>query len=343
MDENTIPKLRELALYAEQYREERGMSQRQLLKRFSHLGSEKTLSRILDPKDDLENMDVERMLEKYEAARLNIDDARAQDKLAEPEYEKFTNVTLVRGAVLRAFREETIARLVVVEGENGTGKDTSIRFLLNSKIYRDVTYVAEMNPCCGESLAVPLQLLLKAIPTREGKDYKAPRYPAEMLEALITRLEPRRVLLVINEAHHIGLRGLNAIKTLINATQVVPVLFCHPALMRKLEFAHHDEASQLFGNRLCERVLLPSPPANEVIDMMKFRGIKFANTDAEGYAGGQVASLAKDFGNWRFAVDVTRELFRLEKTVTKDDITSVVTKVKNRRIRKKNGEGEVVQ
>ena len=76
----------------------------------------------------------------------------------------------------------------------------------------------------------------------------------------------RRRCVMIEEAHHMGVRCLNQLKTLVNCTPGEFVLFAYPTLWGRLEKHAYHEARQLIGNRLAERIKLSVQPA----DVKKF-------------------------------------------------------------------------
>ena len=78
----------------------------------------------------------------------------------------------------------------------------------------------------------------------------------------------RRRCLVIDEAHHMGVKCLNQLKTFINRTPGEFVLLTYPTLWKRLEQRAYHEARQLTGNRLAERIKLKVLPE----DVKKFIG-----------------------------------------------------------------------
>jgi hypothetical protein len=312
---DTITQLRALAREVRNYQLERDWSDAKLCKDIAHVGSTKTYKRILDDTDDLDELNVETQLRNYHAAIETIRALRTKDRPPEPEYEDFSNILSVRAAVGRALleEEECVARLVIVEGNTATGKDAVKRNLL--KVWPKITIALEANELWRDSLAVPARTLYNALniikqSDRETKEVpKPPRYPAEIIAEVVGFLKERKLVVIINEAHHLGPRGLNMVKTLINQTPTIFVLECIPALLTRLLSSSYEEAVQLTGNRLCERVYLPSPPSDEIIIMLERRGVKFDKAETLNQAAKSLAEAAPNFGNWRYVSQVTRKLF----------------------------------
>ena len=256
--------LRSLAAQVRAYQSERGWSDTKLCKEIASVGSSKTYKRILDPSDDLEELNVENQLRNYQSAIEIIGALRKKDRPAEPEYEDFTNVEESEAAVRRAIQEdeECVARLVIIVGPTATGKDAVKRHLLRK--FPNNTVAVEANDLWKSSPTTSHLALYKALEiVKQGQgDAKTPRVPSELLAGIIEKLKSRKLILIINEGHHMGLPGLNMVKTIINTTPTVVVLICIPSLLTRLLGNNYDEAIQLTGNRLAERVTLPTPPSS---------------------------------------------------------------------------------
>lgn len=338
---DTITELRQLGQQVRNYQLERDWSDARLCKEIAHVGSSKTYKRILDPEDDLSELNVPTQLRNYQAAIETISALRKNDRPAEPEYDDFGNIMNVRAAVQRALLEdeECVARLVIVEGNTSTGKDAVRRHL--QKVWPKITVAVEATELWRDSLAVPARTIYDALcivrqADKETKEQpKPPRWPAEVIAEIVSCLKERRLVLIINEAHHLGPRGLNMVKTLLNQTPSVIVLECIPALLTRLLSSSYEEAVQLTGNRLCERVYLPSPPAEEILLLLERRDVKFADPETRNAAAKALAADAPAFGNWRFVIQVTRKLFDSSKTkpVVTKQVSEAVTAVKNMRAR----------
>lgn len=338
-DIDVIGRLRELATEAKNYQLERGLSDARICSDFPGLGSTKTYKRILNDKDDLDQLDLDKQLRNYEATIETIRARRLKDKLAEPEYEDFQNVINVRAALVRAMDEDSHHRLVCVEGESATGKDAALNFAL--KKWPAVAVAINANPFWSESLAVPTRTIFEKLNivrkySREegGGPIPMPRYPEERAQVIFEELKSRRLMLLFNEAHHFGVRMLDFVKTLINETPSVVGLFFVPALLRKLESQNFAQTNQLFANRLCERVYLPSPPADDIGEMLQRRGVRFESTPTKSDAEVELAREAPALGNWTYVKLVTRELAAASKKapLTIEQFNALRAVVRNRRI-----------
>lgn len=307
---HNIQKLRDLARECQSYQIERGLSDAKFCAKISQVGSSKTYKRILDAEDTLEELNVEKQLANFTAAVDYIKVLRTSERPAEPEYEEFSNVADSMVAIARALNEESIARFVVIEGENGTGKDAVRNALI--KRWSKIVVSVEATDIWKNSPITMLGDIINAIGVRRsadesGEPRKLPMWPSSRLEMILEELRKRKLILLINEGHHCGDRCLNHLKTIINQTPTVVVLECIPALLTRLIKESYQESIQLFGNRLCERVRLSSPPQDEIRELMERRGVKFVDTATENVAAINLATEAPDFGNWRYVVQVTRE------------------------------------
>jgi hypothetical protein len=151
----------------------------------------------------------------------------------------------------------------------------------------------------------------------------------------VAALKERKLILIINEAHHLGIPGLNMVKTILNATPTIIVLECIPVLLTRLLGSNYEEAIQLTGNRLCERVLLPTPPGEEILMMLDRRGVKFENVEVRNATAKLLEADAPTYGNWRFVIQVTRKLYEASKRagVTQAVVSKAMSEVKGMRTR----------
>jgi hypothetical protein len=306
LNPETITELRQLARQARDYQTERAFSDAQMLREIPQLGSTKTYKRILDPEDPLEELNLDNQLQSYRHALQLIDLRRKSDRPAEPEYEDFTNVSTALAAISRALTEDSVARFVAIEGENGTGKDAVKNALL--KRWGSITLATEATEFWRDSLAAPLNHVLAEYNRVRKADLKAAQFPMRTFETVTGAIGDQRLVLLVNEAHHIGPRGLNLLKSLINrCPRLVIVAEFIPALLRRLITQNYDEAIQLFGNRLSERVKLPPPLSPEITNLLTRRGVHIDTTKAMTAAIADLAAEAPSFGNWRYITQFARE------------------------------------
>jgi len=316
---DTITKLRNLANEVRAYQLERGWSDARLCKEIASVGSSKTYKRALDADDELEDLNLENQLRNFQSAVEIIAGLRQNDRPAELEYADFYNLQKSEIAVRRASLEdeECVARLVIIEGNTATGKDAVKRHLLkkfpNNCVALEATELWRMSP------TTPLLAIHQALAVVKQKDKetgelpKPPRYPRELLAEIVAALKERKQIVLINEAHHMGVPGLNIVKSIINMTSATVVLICIPALLTRLLGGSYEEAIQLTGNRLCERVYLPSPISDEILMMLDRRDVKFDNVETRNTAGKTISAEAPTYGNWRFVSQVTRKLYAATK------------------------------
>lgn len=331
-ESSSIARLRLLAGEVKLYQDERDWSDAKLVREIAHLGSTKTFKRILNAEDDLSELNIDNQLSALQNAVEIIQARRSKDLPPEPEYEDFRNVRAVWQAVAAALQEDSIARFVCVEGENGTGKDAGIHVLARrwSKIVAQV----EANGFWRDSLAIPLADVINCLGIRRqsdgGEPLRMPNLPADRLDLVLDHLNRSKTVLLINEASEMGPRCLNLVRTIISRTPSVPVMFCIPALLSRLLKAGYEEAAQLFGNRLCRRVRLESPAVDEILLMLNRRGVTFGDKQASAACALSASKDAPSFGNWRFIVKVTRRARQLaaDKPIEVDKFCEAMTWVK---------------
>lgn len=268
------------------------------LRAYPALGTDRVYSRILA--GDVAELDVNRWLAEYAAVAelLQMEDARSRED--DPVYDDLTGVLDLRKAVSRVMREKGINRLVVMQMPQGCGKTTSARIVAGKFGARAV--YCEATEIWRENINAMLGGLLLALGVQPGS---VPVSQAARWMKVCEILTERRRCLLIDEAHHLGLRTLNLIKSLINQTPGEVVLLAMDTLWRRLEMAACEEARQLTQNRLMERIRAEGANESDVKVMLE-RRLGMKGKDA-GQAAKEVVRVGKLQGNLTFANLVCRE------------------------------------
>ena len=248
-------RLKEVAGRIRGWQTERRLSDSELLRRYRGLGTDRTFGRVMA--GDLDELDVARWTADYEAVWQCIQMESEEATADEPHYDDLSPVLDLRRAVAEAMREQGTSRLVLVQGPTGSGKSTAAQMLRAR--YGARVQIAEADETWKDSPAAMLAGILDAL-----GDKAPPISAAARLRKLIERLGATRTCLVIDEAHHLGPRTLNLVKTLINQTPGEIVLLAMATLWRRLETQAYEEARQLTQNRLCERIRLEAVEQGDV-------------------------------------------------------------------------------
>ncbi len=254
--------LKDIAGKVKAYQEAKGLNDTQLVKLFPDLGSTKTYRAILA--GDLAELNLERQLTNYRLVLALLESGAEMRGLRDEDlYEDFVGVARTKKVLLDTMPQRSIARLIIVEGDTGTGK-SSIRALITRK-YQGRILNIEASAAWSDSPAAMCGTILKAFGQKE-----LPPAGYDRQEKVLELLGEgsRRYCLMIEEAHHMGVRCLNTLKTLVNQTPGEFVLLTYPTLWARLEQRAYHEARQLIGNRLAERIKLSVDKA----DVKKFVG-----------------------------------------------------------------------
>jgi DNA transposition AAA+ family ATPase len=240
-----VQELQDLAQKVQEFQIAKKLSDSALAKQVPSIGSTKTYRRILA--GDLKELDLENQLNNYRSAVAFIESMAGDDGEEEELYDDLYPVIQLKRAFFETTRDRGQARAIFLLGPSGSGK-TSARKLLLEK-YGQRLATIEASVVWNDSPQAMLAALLSAL----GKD-DVPFI--ERLDETLKRLKKYRRCICVEEAHHLGPRCLNLIKTLINQTPAEFILIAIDTLWKKLETRAYEEAKQLTGNRLAEKIYL---------------------------------------------------------------------------------------
>lgn len=300
--------LRKIAAQIKDYQDRRGLSDAALCREFGGLGSTKTFKRILE--GDFAEMNTERQFENYtrvlELTRIK------PDPDAGVIYDDFRHVRQTLLAVKEALREKGNDHLVILEGATGSGKTETMAIIEREFPNLVIRVEAHGGWKIGNNpLTVMAGDMLRAAKLREygeadGKDDTKtvsdamPQSFAARKEKLFDALNVRKRLLLIDEGQEMGPYCLNMLKSIINQTPTVVVLAVIPTIFRRLESRSYEDAIQLTGNRLYERIRIASPQAREIGMFLERRGVKFVDADVAERSIAKLSEKAAHMANWKY-------------------------------------------
>ena len=212
-------------------------------------------------------------------------------------------------------------RIVIVEGLPSSGKTTAAAIIANnlgSRVMRiEVLQVWRDRP----------QALLGAILRGVGEK-TIPTDALEAFEATAAALTVSRKCVILDEAHHLGIRTINTIKALINVTRSEFVLMAIPKLLRNMQRKTWDESQQLVFNRLSECITLDFKDT----DIEKYLRQRFPaiDTDTARTSSKKILAEASGIGNMSFVVAVADEI-DTDKPITSETVAEAIALAKSRR------------
>jgi hypothetical protein len=239
--------LRDLARQIEEWQNAKRLTDAAMLRKFSGLGSSKTYRNIRDGK--LDELDLEKQLTNYRAVWALIESLGDEKNRTEDLYDNLSGVLQLKRVLFETMRETSPARFILVLGDTGMGK-SSARALL-SQHYGPRLLTVEASEAWGNSPMGLLGAILKAFGQKNAAVAQVDR-----LNQVIERLNQSRVCLFIEEGHHMRPSTLNTVKTLINQTPGEFAVLAKETLWKRLELSAYEDAKQLTGNRLAERIRL---------------------------------------------------------------------------------------
>lgn len=237
----------ELAAKIRAWQTARDMTTAELVRRYPAVGSDKTYSLIRA--GTLTGLDIDRWLTSYRSAWAVMESVGAREEVAEALFDDLTPALLVRRAFAELMAEQSITRVLLVEGDSGSGKSSAVASL--QRKYGQRVVLLEASDAWGESPAALLGMMLSALGVRDVALTAAGR-----LMQVQRRLREARTCVAIDEAHHLRPRTLNTLKTVLNTTPGEVILLTLPNLWSRLETEAYVEVLQLTGNRLSERIVL---------------------------------------------------------------------------------------
>ena len=276
------------------------VSDGQMCGRFAGLGSTRQYTRILS--GDMGEVNVGANLASYRAMWNLIEMMQNSEAEDDPLYDDLSFVVDLRKACADAMREKGLTRYVHMQAPQGSGKTTAAAML--KARYGARVVLAEANEIWKENMGAALSGLLIALGVKNP-----PVAMSAKFERLVERLNETRVCLVIDEAHHLGPKTLNLIKSLINQTPGEFVLLAMGTLWNKLETSAYAEAWQLTKNRMLERIRMDGVEAGDIASVLG-RWLGMSSADAAATAK-PLANQAYSNGNMAFVKLVCRKARRL--------------------------------
>lgn len=274
------------------------ISDEQMLRSYPGLGSTKTYRRIRE--GDVEGLVLLNHLPKYKGVWLQIEETTGANGREEiyadltPAYES------CRGAAL-LIPQHGRERLMLIEGPTGSGKTFSLESI--SRRYAGQCVMIEAKTSWTSVNAMVCDWLtaldIFSDPNQDGES-KMPIAFGRRLSCLIGHLKAHRMIILIDEGHHLSAEGLNIIKSILNATDCVIIIACISTLWGKLASRAWEEAAQLVYNRLFERVRLVPPAADDAEMFLTRRVPRLAAEDGWKATLGKITEAACHYGSYSF-------------------------------------------
>lgn len=283
----------------------------EILKRYLALGSNRTYKRI-HTGEGIEGLDADEWLAKYQKVWDQIQ-TETLVRSAEPVYDDLSPTVAVRAAVARLMRETGQQRLVVVQGDTGSGKTVSLRAV--AAIYGGSAFYIESHEGWN-SPAAAIRYLAQGLRITPGDADAKPQSTGDWIELVVKVLKARgRRLILLDECQHWSGEVLNILKTLINRTDCVFVVGAMGTLWDKLTATRSQEAKQLTLNRMLERVILNGPTQEDAIVYLKRRAEIKPSKDLVT----RLVDLAKTRGKFAFLRRVVTKVEALDAETPLDD------------------------
>jgi type II secretory pathway predicted ATPase ExeA len=289
---------------------DRGHTDSAFLRLYPRLGKDRTYSRI-HTGNGIDELNIAEWIHRYRGVWEQIESGSATLE-PEPVYDDLAAAQEVRRAWLALMNQTGLQRLVLIVGDTGTGKSSALRALEQRLV--GGCHLIEAHE--GWSRLRPaLECFAAGLGIDGGDAAKAPKSASQWLEHIVAHLNKRgRLVIAIDEVHHVGGEFLNALKTLINRTSCVFLIAGMKTLVEKLVAAKRQEARQLFQNRLLRQITLGVPSAADASAYLTRR----AHTEVSADVLTRVLRLAASHGNFAFVRRVGAHLAALPAAAPRD-------------------------
>lgn len=278
------------------YQAEQGWSERQLRLRFPDLGTSRDWWAM--KRGQVEDRNGVELLTAYRAVLAQIQALKDAASQGEELYDDLHPVVELTRALPAMLTTDGNDRVLIVQGEPGSGKSTAAALL--RKRLGTALVMVEAAEAWGDNPRAMLGAVLKALGANE-----APESTVDRLDKALQMMTTSRRVLVVDEAHHMGPRCLNTVKSLVNQTRWGFALLAIGTLWSKLERKAYEEARQISTNRLAERIKLECPTERDCRRLLERRlGMKAEVAEA----ARALAAAAATRGGLGFARDVCKRL-----------------------------------
>ncbi len=284
-----------LARKIQEWQKAKQLSTEGLVKQVPQVGSSKTFTRILV--EDLKELDLEKQLANYEAAVAWIESIGDEKAEEEELYDDLGPALALKRAFLETKKENGNARVIFVLGPSGSGKTSARRTLCTR--YGSRLALVEANVAWNDSPGAMLGEILRCLGVRN-----VPTMGVERLHKVTELLNDTRRCLIIEEGHHLGPKCLNLVKTLVNETPGEFIIIAIDTLWAKLETKAYEEAKQLTGNRLADRVNLGKEMRPRDVRLLVERRTGLTDEKLRDLVTNAILHHAPKYGRFAFVRDV---------------------------------------
>lgn len=301
--------LKQAAHLIAEHAEAEGWTKAEMIRQLPALKSDRTFDRIRMG-DFAAIGDLAGLHTAYMGVLQGLEAAASDD---DPLYDDLSTTKAVRAQMIRLKMSRTKAKLIIVEGFTASGKTSAGQIVAksyNAMASLQQVYTIEASAGWSDRPNAMLTAMLRAL----GREATA-RSQAVRQNLLVSVLNERPVIFIIDEVHDFGVRCLRVVKTLLNESPVKIIMLCHPRLFRDLERDNWDDLSQLTGNRLLARIELGTLNEDDVVKLIQRRlpGLSASAKDLAKTAS-ELASMSLNHGNLAF---VRETLLRVNKAATK--------------------------
>lgn len=299
------------SIHAWQNEQSPKISDEGMLKRFPALGSVKTYRRLRDGDTTQLHLEDGEWLKDYQAVKA-LCDVAALGQGDDPIYSDLTPTKEVAERIAELCRGRGLDRILIVQGGTGSGKTKALEcahaLIANSVLVTaDIMWTLSNSAFLGD-----LVKSLGGVRERDAEEFDRKTSCAYRAALLKRTLGQRRLVILLDEAHHLSADGIDFIKGLVNNFRnLYFVLAGMDTLWTRLTADRWQQAKQIIYNRGLATVHLSPPTAEDALTFLTRRapGFDVAPHDA---ALAELVADARQFGSFAYLRRVARKLGRVK-------------------------------
>ena len=308
---NSATELVEIAQFLHQWQNEQTpkLADTAMLRRYPQIGSVKTFDKLRN--GDTSSLDLSdgEWLREYREAKSQVE-IEALGRGDDPIYTDLAPAKTVAVRIKELVAGKGTDRILIVQGGTGSGKTKALECahaLIPQSLLAtgDIMWSISLSAMLGD-----LCMVLGAVLEKEREDFMRRTSSSYRAALLKQALGKRKLVLLVDECHHLSADGIDFIKGLVNSFPgLYVVLAGMDTLWDRLTSGRWEQAKQIIYNRGMATFTLAPPDATDATNFLTRRvpGFNVAPT-TDIFA--ELLTDAKQYGAFAYLRRVSRKLLK---------------------------------